>query len=169
MIALAALLAGAAAANAVPIGSDSIACTADRGPAILANISGLKDRKGRLRLELYPADKADFLKDDRDLIAEGKTFRRIWADIPAHGAIAICIRAPAPGRYAVVMIHDHDGAGKFDIWTDGVAVPSNRKIGRGKPSVAEAAITVGDHVVVSDMRAQYLRGLGGFSPIPVKR
>ena len=72
MIALAALLAGAAAANAVPIGSDSIACTADRGPAILANISGLKDRKGRLRLELYPADKADFLKDDRDLIAEGK-------------------------------------------------------------------------------------------------
>ena len=87
-------------AQAGVLGSDSAACTGGAGPAIRANVSGLKDRSGELKLELYPANDADFLKDDRDLVKEGKFFRRIRVPTPQSGAIALCIKAPTPGRYA---------------------------------------------------------------------
>src|SRR3954451_23966192 len=81
-------------AQAGVLGSDSAACTGGAGPAIRANVSGLKDRSGQLKLELYPANESDFLKDDRDLIKEGKFFRRIRVPTPQSGAIALCIKAP---------------------------------------------------------------------------
>lgn len=121
------LLAGAAIGTAMMLsvtpqawagvlGSDSAACAGGAGPAIRANVSGLKDRAGELKLELYPANEADFLKDDRDLVKEGKFFRRIRVPTPQSGAIALCIKAPRPGRYALLFTHNRDGKNKFDFW-----------------------------------------------------
>ncbi|KAK0359375.1 hypothetical protein LTR94_031578, partial [Friedmanniomyces endolithicus] len=84
---LGAALLVATPAAAQSIGSDAAACNNGQGPAIRVNVVGLKDRTGRLKLELYPANDDDFLKDDRDLRAEGKFFRRVWADMPASGAV----------------------------------------------------------------------------------
>jgi uncharacterized protein (DUF2141 family) len=164
---LAAVLATPVAAHgAAPLGSDAAACDAGGGPAILANISGLKDRTGRVKLELFPATQEDFLKDDRDLIAEGKIFRRVWAAMPASGPVSICIRVPHPGRYALLFTHDRDGKNKFNFWTDGAGIPGNQKLGRSKPKVGEATVDVGDGVAVVDIRVQYLRGIfSGFGPI----
>jgi uncharacterized protein (DUF2141 family) len=153
-----------ASAQMRTLGSDASACTAG-GPAIRVNVTGLKDRTGDLRLELYPATEADFLKDDRDLIKERKVFRRVVVDTPASGSIALCIRVPRPGRYALLFTHNRDGRNKFNFWSDGAGLASNRKLGRSKPSVAQAVITVPAGVVTTDIRAQYLRGLSGFSPI----
>ena len=163
-----ALLAGIVASAATPsaaqvLGSDAAACTGGGGgPAILATVTGLKDRKGALKLELYPATEDDFLAGDRKLVSEGKTFRRITVAPPAGGNAAICIRVPRPGRYALFFGHDRDGKRKFNFWSDGAGFPSNHKIGRAKPKLVDSLIDVGPGVTQTTIRTQYLRGLGGF-------
>lgn len=165
---LAATLSPAMASPTTPtgvIGGDAAACTASQGPAIQVNIVGLKDRAGDLKLELYPATDDDFLKDDHDLIAAGKVFRRVRIAAPAAGPVALCIRAPRPGRYALLFTHNRDGKNKFSIWSDGAGLPSNQKLGRARPKVAQAVIDVGNAVTTVTIRAQYMRGLGGFGPL----
>ncbi|WP_235515749.1 DUF2141 domain-containing protein [Sphingomonas sp. Leaf10] len=152
-------------AAAQSIGSDAAACNNGQGPAIRVNVVGLKDRTGRLKLELYPASEADFLKDDRDLRAEGKFFRRVWAEMPASGAVQMCIRAPSPGRYALLFTHDRDGRNKFNFMRDGAGFPGAGKLGRARPKLAQAIVNVPAGVTTTTVRAQYLRGLGGFAPL----
>ncbi|MES2054462.1 MAG: DUF2141 domain-containing protein, partial [Pseudomonadota bacterium] len=132
---------------------------------IHANIVGLKDRIGELKLELYPATEEDFLKDDRDLAKQGKFFRRIRVPTPQSGAVSVCIKAPRAGRYALLFTHNRDGKNKFDFWSDGAGFPSNQKLGRARPKLQQAVINVPNGVVTIEIRAQYLRGLGGFAPI----
>lgn len=146
------------------LGADAPAC-AGEGPAILANIVGLKDRKGDLKLELYPANEQDFLKDDRDLIKQGKLFRRVRAPMPTAGAVRMCMRVPHPGRYALLFTHNRDGQNKFNFWQDGAGFASNTKLGRSRPKVGQAIIDVPAGVASVTIRAQYLRGLSGFGPI----
>ena len=161
-----AILGTPAVAQAGVLGSDSAACMSGGGPAIRVNVDGLKDRVGELKLELYPANDADFLKDDRDLIKEGKFFRRVRVPTPATGPIALCIKAPTPGRYALLFTHNRDGKNKFNFWSDGAGFPSNERLGRARPKLEMATITVPEGVVTTDIHAQYLRGLGGFAPAP---
>lgn len=163
--ALLALTIPAAPAFAQPVlGEDATACNGGAGSAIRVQVAGLKDRIGRLKLELYPANEDDFLKDDRDLKRENKFFRRIWADTPASGTVALCIKAPRPGQYALLFTHDRDGKNKFNFWRDGAGFPSNRKLGRSRPKLEEAKINVGGGVTRVTIRAQYLRGFSGFAP-----
>ncbi|WP_343518921.1 DUF2141 domain-containing protein [Sphingomonas sp.] len=146
------------------LGEDAVACNGGNGAAIRVYVAGLKDRSGRLKLELYPANEDDFLKDDTKLKNEGKFFRRIWATTPASGAVTMCIKAPRPGRYALLFTHDRDGKNKFNFWRDGVGFPSNRKLGRSRPKWEEATINLGGGVTRVAIRAQYLRGFSGFAP-----
>ena len=155
----------AAMAAPTPIlGSDAAACTSG-GPAIRVAVDGLKDRTGELKLELYPANDADFLKDDRDLIKEGKFFRRVRLPTPPSGPILLCIRVPSPGAYALLFTHNRDGKNKFNFWQDGAGFVSKERIGRSRPKLAQARIQVPEGVVSVDVRVQYLRGLGGFGPL----
>jgi uncharacterized protein (DUF2141 family) len=151
-----------AAAQGV-LGEDAAACVGG-GPAVRVDVTGLKDRTGRLKLELYPADEDDFLKDDTLLKREGKFFRRIWTQTPPTGPVSLCIRAPAPGRYALLFTHDRDGRNKFDFWKDGAGLVSNRRLGRSRPKLADALVNVGAGVLTVHVRTQYLRGLSGFAP-----
>ena len=160
-----ALLAAPNVASAgVVMGTDASACTAGHGPAIQVNVQDLKDRRGQLKLELYPANDADFMRSDTDLLAEGKIFRRVTVDAPVAGRVALCIRVPHPGRYALLFIHSRRAQDKFDFWYDGVGQRSNTRIGRARPLASNAAVEVGGGVVAIDIKTQYLRGLGGFSP-----
>lgn len=152
------------AARAEVLGSDAGACLA-RQPSIEVDLTGFKDRKGEVKLELFPATADDFLKDDRDLIKEGKLFRRVRLPTPAAGPVVVCIRVPGPGRYALLATHNRDGKNKFSIWQDGAGLSSNRKLGTSKPKVDAAIVDVGSGVTRLGIRLQYLRGLGGFGPI----
>lgn len=154
-------LAVAPAAQAAPLGGDAAACEANK-PAILASVVGLKDRKGILKLELYPATPEDFTRDDHDLIAAGKTFRRVAVTPPAAGPVSLCIRVPGPGRYALLLTHNRDGQNKFRYTIDGAGLPSNKRIGMAKPKVGAATVDVGATTLPLTIRAQYL-GLFGFS------
>jgi uncharacterized protein (DUF2141 family) len=163
---IASTLLGAALAVAAPqmLGTEGARCTGG-GPQIEVAVTGLKDRKGNLKLELYPANEADWIRDDRDILAQGKPFRRVQVPTPASGAVQLCIRAPSAGRWALLFTHDRDGKNKFNVWQDGVGVSSNKKIGRAKPKYGEALVDVPAGGTTVSIRAQYLRGLPGFGPL----
>lgn len=152
------------AAPAATLGADAAACQNGQGPAILANITGLKDRKGIVRLELYPDNAEDFLQDDYILQEAGKTFRRVDAKIPSSGTVSLCIKVPKAGRYTLMFLHDRDSNGKFGAFSDGAGFPGNTKLGRRKPPASIAMINVSG-VTRTHIRAQYLRGLSGFGPL----
>ncbi len=164
-VALAAIVALAGPAGAQVLGSDAAACRPGEGPAIAVEVAGLKDRTGELKLELYPGEEADFLKDDRVLIAAGKIFRRVVVPMPPTGSPILCIRVPRPGRYALLLTHNRDGKNKFSVWTDGAGFVSTVKLGRSRPKVEQALVEVGTGVTTVRITVQYLRGLGGFGPV----
>lgn len=140
-------------------------CASGPGPRLYVNVNGLKDREGRMKLEIYPANEDDFLKDDRDLKREGKPFRRVWASTPQTGAVRLCIRVPGPGVWALLFTHDRDGKNKFNFWQDGAGFPSNQRLGRSRPKVGQARVNIGANGGQVNVTAQYLRGLGGFGPL----
>ncbi|MEO5866292.1 MAG: DUF2141 domain-containing protein [Sphingomonas sp.] len=152
-------------AGAATLGEDSAMCNSGTGPAIQANIVGLKDRAGEVKLELYPAVAADFLRDDNLLVQEHKIFRRVTARTPQVGPVALCIRVPGPGRYALLFTHNRDAKSKFNFWGDGAGFPSNERLGRARPKLQQALISVGPGITTTTIQAQYLRGLGGFGPM----
>jgi uncharacterized protein (DUF2141 family) len=158
------LLAFAEPTQAQVLGEDAAAC-ATGGPAILVSVVGLKDRKGELKLELYPANEEDFLKDDRDLLKQNKLFRRVRAPTPLQGDPQLCLRLPRPGRYALLLTHNRDGKNKFSVWSDGAGFVSPKKIGRSRPKLAQALVDVSMGVRSVTIQPQYLRGLSGFGPV----
>jgi uncharacterized protein (DUF2141 family) len=138
------------------------------GPAVRVQVAGLKDRKGSLRLELYPANDDDFLADDKVLIAAGKVFRRVDAPLKGGvGPIELCIRAPTPGSYTLALLHDRDDNRKFGVFTDGAGFPNNPKLGRSKPKAAAATLRLGSGVSEISIRMNYWRGLS-LSPLAAK-
>lgn len=136
----------------------------EQGPSVLVEVAGLKDRRGLLKLELYPANDADFLQDDNVLIAAGKTFRRVEVEIPRDGPVELCIRAPAAGTFALSLLHDRDGNHRFGLSVDGIGFAGNPKLGWSKPRAAAAGLRVGPGPMRTRIVLNYRRGLS-FRPI----
>jgi uncharacterized protein (DUF2141 family) len=165
MIALA-LLAGVAIPSTPDLGKAEGQCRPnENGSAFLVEVTGLKDRRGRLKLELYPANDADFLADDNILVAAGKTFRRVEMPVPATGPVQLCIRAPGPGNYALSLMHDRDANRRFSLSVDGIGFAGNPKLGWSKPRAAAATAAVGPGPARIAIRMNYRRGLFSFGPV----
>jgi len=136
----------------------------ERGPAFLVEVVGLKDRRGRLKLELYPANDRDFLADDNILVSAGKAFRRVEVPVPASGPVQLCIRAPGPGTYALSLLHDRDANRRFALSIDGIGFASNPRLGLSKPRAATASASVGETPTRITIVVNYRRGLFSFGP-----
>ena len=149
----------------VTAGGEPAQCRDGQGPSIQVNVQGLKDRAGEIWVELYPATEADFLAPDTDLIAQGKVFRRMKVRPTNVAGTPVCLHVPHAGRYSLMVRHNRTGKDKFSFWSDGAGFPSNQRIGRNKPTLPQAIVTASDGVTVSNVKVQYLRGLGGFAPI----
>lgn len=164
---LAVTLAGAAMMPSTPdLGKAEGQCRSNEpGPAFLVDVQGLKDRNGRLKLELYPARDNDFLQDDNILLSEGKTFRRVEMAVPKSGPVQMCIRIPGPGTYALSLLHDRDGNRKFGLSVDGIGFGSNPRLGWGKPKASAASLTAGTGLTRVKIVMNYRRGLFSFRPI----
>jgi uncharacterized protein (DUF2141 family) len=154
-----------AAASPEPGTIGSSCDVGEQGPAIVVDVVGLKDRTGSLRLELYPDTKADFLVGDTKLLAAGKTFRRVVEAVPPSGKVELCIRAPAPGPYALMLIHNRTGEPSFSISNDGVGVPANPESLHGSPSLTQAHVDVADGVSHTTIVMMYRQGLFSFGPL----
>ncbi|HKR91616.1 DUF2141 domain-containing protein [Novosphingobium sp.] len=132
----------------------------ERGPAFLVEVRGLKDRVGRLKLEVYPSNDHDFLQDDNILVSAGKTFRRVEMPVPATGTPEICVRLPSPGSYAVSLLHDRNGDRKFNWTIDGIGFAGNPKLGWGKPRASKATAVAGSGLTTIQIVLNYRHGLG---------
>ncbi|MES2988378.1 MAG: DUF2141 domain-containing protein [Pseudomonadota bacterium] len=169
MIARGALTAIACTSGAIPALAQVDAvegnCSLVSGPMLRVNVEGLMDRTGRLKVEVYPNNEDDFLRDDTGLKNDRRPFRRVWMDTPVHGSVAVCIRAPYAGQWAVLLTHDRDGKNKFNFWQDGAGFPSNQRLGRTRPKVRQALVNIPQQGGQITIRLQYLRGLGGFGPM----
>ena len=166
MIALLVLAAVQALASTPDLGKAAGRCRpGEQGPAFIVTAVGLKDRKGLLKVELYPANNADFLADDNVLIAAGKAFRRVEIAVPASGPVEICIRAPGPGVYALSVLHDRDGNRKFGLSVDGIGFAGNPKLGWSKPAAEAASVRVGAGPTATRVVLNYRQGLLSFGPI----
>jgi len=149
-----------------PYGNADWACRADeQGPALRVDVDGLKDRTGVLKLELYPGVKRDFLADDNELIRAGKVFRRVRAPVPAIGSAQLCVRVPAPGRYAVLILHDRSGEAEFNNLLDGLGLPGNPKQLTGAPALSQAEVEIGNGIGHSRVVLMYRKSLLSFAPI----
>jgi len=128
------------------------------GPAFDVAVEGLKDARGVLRLELYPAEDTDFLADDNVLIMAGKAFARVVVPAAGPRPIRMCIRAPRPGRYALSLLHDRNGDRKLDPSSDGIGFANDPRLGWSKPKAEAASAVVGVGIANLSIRLNYMRG-----------
>ncbi|WP_067731951.1 DUF2141 domain-containing protein [Novosphingobium naphthalenivorans] len=155
------LLAAATLPSTPDLGKAEAKCRPDeKGPAFLITVDGLKDRQGNLKLEVYPDNDTDFLQDDNILINAGKTFRRVEVPVPASGTPELCVRLPAPGTYAVSLLHDRNEDRKFNWTIDGIGFAGNPRLGWGKPKARKASATAGPGLTHITIVLNYRRGLG---------
>lgn len=138
----------------------------ETGPALLVNVAGLKDRKGNLKLEVYPSNDEDFLADDNILVSAGKTFRRVEMAVPASGNVQVCVRIPGPGTYSVSLLHDRDSNRKFGLSVDGIGFSGNPKLGMRKPKAAATRLSVSSGgISQTTIVMNYRKGLLSFGPL----
>lgn len=155
------LLAAAIIPSAPDLGKAEGRCTpGENGPAFVVDVEGLKDRQGKLKLEVYPANDKDFLADDNILVSHGKTFRRVEIAVPASGTPRLCVRLPGPGTYAVSLLHDRNGNRKFEWRTDGIGFAGNPKLAWSKPKASKASAAAGNGPTTITVVLNYQRGLG---------
>jgi uncharacterized protein (DUF2141 family) len=160
------LFAAQAIASNPDLGKAEGQCRAhEQGPAFIVSVAGLKDRRGLLKLELYPANDDDFLADDNILLEAGKTFRRVEMPVPPTGPVELCIRAPAAGPFALSLLHDRNSDRKFSLSTDGIGFGGNPRIGMTKPKAASATVEAAAHPVRISILLNYRRGLFSFGPV----
>lgn len=155
------MMMAAALASSPDLGVAAGRCRApETGPAFQVDVTGLKDRAGHLKLELYPATDQDFLADDNILVMAGKPFARVDVPTPPDGPVQLCIRAPRAGRYALSLLHDRNSDRKFELSIDGIGFSNNPKLGWSKPKADRVAIEVGDAPRRISIVMNYRHGLG---------
>ena len=153
-LAAAALLLAPAASAEAALGPDAAACNPGaKRPAVLVSVNGFKNRIGRLRVQLYGSNPADFL-------ATGKKLRRIDLPVTPTGPMHVCVAVPKAGTYAIAVRHDADGNGKSG-WNDGGGFSGNPKLSllKLKPSYRSAAVTVGSGLKTVPVVLNYRNGL----------
>jgi uncharacterized protein (DUF2141 family) len=152
--AVAAALTATAAPAQAALGPDAAACSpgANR-PAVLVSINGFKTRAGKLRIQLYNDNPADYL-------VRGKKLKRIDLPVTRSGAMNVCVAVPKPGKYAIAVRHDADNNGKTN-WNDGGGFSNNPKLSilKLKPPLRSTAVTVGSGIRTVPVVLNYRSGL----------
>lgn len=161
------MLAGNGPLRSTPdLGKAEAQCRAgESGPAFMVDVSGLKDRTGKLKLEVYPANDTDFLADDNLLIMAGKTFRRVEVPVGNTPVPRLCVRLPGPGSYAVSVLHDRNGNRKFNWTQDGIGFSANPRLGWSKPKARSVTVQASNGPTALRIVLNYRNGLMSVGPI----
>jgi uncharacterized protein (DUF2141 family) len=130
------------------------------GPAFVVDVTGLKDREGLIKLEVYPSNDDDFLQDDNLLVNAHKTFRRVEMPVPQTGKVTMCIRVPAEGPYSLSLLHDRDENHKYSWMVDGVGFSGNPHLSWFKPRADSTRAFAGPGLTHIQIVLNYRRWLG---------
>jgi uncharacterized protein (DUF2141 family) len=164
------LLTAAFVPSSPELGTVEAQCRAgEAGPALMVEVVGLKDRVGKLKVEVYPGVEGDWLQDDNKLVNAGKTFRRVEGPVPTEHNPHICVRLPGPGRYGVMVLHDRDSNHRFNWQHDGVGFSNNPHLWLSQPHADAVAITAGSGLTPLRIVMNYRNGLASFGPIAGNR
>ena len=149
-------------APAQALGPDAAKCAPGGGPAMLVNVTGLKDRSGIVRVRSFGGSPSNYF-------SKKHVAQRVYVPTPASGPVRVCIPVSAPGWYAVDVRHDTNGNGDTDR-ADGGGASGNPHVtlfdvllGR-KPSAETVRVYVGSGVTTVPVTMMYLRG-GAFRPV----
>jgi uncharacterized protein (DUF2141 family) len=159
---LAATVALPVVARAAPGTTTAPATCSTSDPAMLVHVTGFKVRSGTVRVQSYGGDPDHYFD-------KGTYLKRIEVKVPAAGPLDVCVPVPAPGRYAISVRHDVDGAGKTSK-ADGGGMSGNPHVSlfdlmfKRKPSPDVVAIEVGHGVKSVPIILNYLAG-GSFRPV----
>jgi uncharacterized protein (DUF2141 family) len=115
---------------------------------VRVTVVGLKDRRGDLRVELYPDTEQDFVVN---------MLARVELPTPP-GDPTICVALPEPGRYAIAVHHDRNTNNKFDLFTDGFGFSNNPRLGLSLPKVDKVAFDAGPGKTNLTIRMRYVFG-----------
>lgn len=123
----------------------SPACKVEAGQAALeVTVDNLQTTEGQMRAQIYSSDPDEFL-------AKGKKLVRVDVPVETLDGPVICVLLPAPGTYALVVMHDKNANGKADFFSEGFGFSNNPKLSLAPPDgedvmfVAEAGVS--KHVI----------------------
>lgn len=132
------------------IANDMGKCRSGDGPAVLVAVDGIKASTGRIRVQSYNANGADWLK-------KGRWLTRVEA-VAKAGSMSFCVPVPESGTYGIAVRHDLDGDGETDLFGDGGGMSNNPSINifnLGKPSYTKTSFTVGSGVKSIRIQMRY--------------
>lgn len=133
------------------ISNDIGKCTSASGPGLLVTVDGVKETRGKVRVQTYRATSAEWLQ-------KGKWLSRI--EVPAKaGTMTFCLPVPGPGTYGVAVRHDLNQNGKTDLSEDGGAMSNNPSINifnLGRPSYTKVGVPVGSTVKSIRIQMKYM-------------
>jgi uncharacterized protein (DUF2141 family) len=118
---------------------------------VLVQIRGVKESKGKIRVQSYPAIPGAWL-------AKGRWLHRVES-AANEGSMNICIPIPSEGKYGIAVRHDRNGNGKTDISQDGGGFSNNPSISilnLGRPSVHKVAFQAGPGVTRITVNLKYM-------------
>lgn len=138
--------------GAPPVGSEAPRPCEQGANSVLVQVQGVRSGNGVLVAVLYGDKPDEFLKKG------GRVGRE---RVPARpGSVTLCLEAPRPGVYAVVVFHDENENGKFDrSWnglpSEGFGVSNNPRVVLRAPTHGEAAFEVGAGQTVMKIELRY--------------
>jgi len=138
--------------GALPVGSEAPPPCEQGANSVLVQVQGVRSSKGVLVAVLYGDKPDEFLKKGARVGRER---------VPAQpGSVTLCLEAPRPGVYAVVVFHDENENGKFDrSWnglpSEGFGVSNNPRAFLRAPTHSEAAFEVGAGQTVVKIELRY--------------
>lgn len=105
-----------------------------RYPEIRVTVSNVRTSAGNLRLSLYGDQPKEWLE---------KGMKLLRYDIPARaGEMIVCMPLPrGNGVYGLAMLHDENGNGKTEIFSEGYGFSNNAKAFLKAPSFKKTAFS----------------------------
>lgn len=115
----------------IPLGSCSEQAS---HPEIRVTVSNVRTSEGNLRLSLYGDQPKEWLE---------KGMKLLRYDIPARaGEMIVCMPLPrGHGVYGLAMLHDENGNGKTEIFSEGYGFSNNAKAFLKAPSLKKTAFS----------------------------
>jgi len=151
--AIAAIGVPAAAFNDDPVSIEhdmSKCAEGSSGASVLVRVEDFKDLEGNVRAQIYGSNPDEFLE-------KGKKLVRV--DVPTEGdGQEVCVPLPAPGTYALVILHDRNSNGKADFFSEGFGFSNNPKLSLGPPDAREVMFDAADGPTRMTVTLSYIFG-----------